>query len=315
MFELELRGADGVVSRHRIGGRPFYVGRGATNDLILLDDTASTRHLTVWAIAEGLWVEDLRSRNGTWVNGNRITGAVRVQPGDEVRVGERTRLYVAGGEALSRDAPQLEDLDLGVRHTFTTDRFTLGAQPGADIGITGEGATVILHRNGEIWLGQGEELRELEPDVPFEVGGRLFCLRRPARASAATREVTPTRYPYALVVTLDGGTGAEATLRDTRDDLTCSVVADNRALLLYVLGRRVRDDLTAGLLAEDAGWCTDEEVAVGIWGRSQATSQLANLNVLVWRLRKELESVGFDAWCIEKRRRHIRVRVERVDVR
>jgi pSer/pThr/pTyr-binding forkhead associated (FHA) protein len=39
------------------------------------------------------WVSDLRSTNGTWVNGNQISVSTAIQPGDEIRVGDvRLRL-------------------------------------------------------------------------------------------------------------------------------------------------------------------------------------------------------------------------------
>ena len=37
---------------------------------------------------DGVWLEDVGSTNGTFVNGILLTGAVRLEPGDLVRVGE-----------------------------------------------------------------------------------------------------------------------------------------------------------------------------------------------------------------------------------
>jgi pSer/pThr/pTyr-binding forkhead associated (FHA) protein len=37
---------------------------------------------------DGVWVQDLGSTNGTLVNGVRIDGPRRLEPGDVVRVGE-----------------------------------------------------------------------------------------------------------------------------------------------------------------------------------------------------------------------------------
>ncbi|MFZ5482149.1 MAG: FHA domain-containing protein [Myxococcota bacterium] len=320
MFELELVGPRGTVSRHPLTARPLYIGRASTNDIVLLDDTASSRHLTVWAAGGRCWAEDLKSRNGTWVNGKRVIGVIELREGDELRLGERTVARVARTDVEVVDAALLEDLDLGVCHAFTSDRFTLGGDPGANIQIPGAKgrAVLFLHQNGEVWLGLEDDLREIADDEIFEFAGRHFRVRRPtgkAGEAGVTRELATTRYPYELLAVVDGATGPEATVRDARSGATHTVIADNRALLLYLLGRKVRDDLAAGLPASEAGWCQDEEVAVGIWGRAQGTSQVQHLNVLVWRVRKELEAAGFDAWFIEKKRRHVRARVERVDVR
>ncbi|CAN5332897.1 FHA domain-containing protein [soil metagenome] len=51
------------------------------------DEFASGQHARIEPRADGVWVEDLRSTNGTFVNGERVT-AQRLQPGDVVRVGQ-----------------------------------------------------------------------------------------------------------------------------------------------------------------------------------------------------------------------------------
>jgi FHA domain len=68
---------------------PITVGRGGQNDLALEgDEFASSRHVRFEPRRDGVWVQDLGSTNGTYVNGIRIDGARRLAPGDVVRVGE-----------------------------------------------------------------------------------------------------------------------------------------------------------------------------------------------------------------------------------
>jgi hypothetical protein len=68
---------------------PLTVGRGGQNDLVLEGDTfASARHARVEARRDGVWVTDLGSTNGTYVNGARVEGAQRLAAGDVLRVGE-----------------------------------------------------------------------------------------------------------------------------------------------------------------------------------------------------------------------------------
>lgn len=63
----------------------MVVGRLAECDLQLTEGHASRRHARLsWADGE-VWVEDLGSANGTFVNGSRITGKVRLGAGDRVR--------------------------------------------------------------------------------------------------------------------------------------------------------------------------------------------------------------------------------------
>jgi hypothetical protein len=76
---------------------PVTVGRGGQNDLVLDgDEFASARHARIEARGDGVWVQDLDSTNGTFVNGDRVVGAERMSAGDILRVGE-TDLRVEEG--------------------------------------------------------------------------------------------------------------------------------------------------------------------------------------------------------------------------
>ena len=64
------------------------VGRGPQNDLALDgDEFASSRHARFEPRRDGVWVEDVGSTNGTYVNGARLAKPHRLRPGDVVRVG------------------------------------------------------------------------------------------------------------------------------------------------------------------------------------------------------------------------------------
>jgi FHA domain-containing protein len=72
-----------------LNSAPVTVGRGGQNDLVLSgDDFASARHARIESRGDGVWVQDLDSTNGTFVNGARVAGAQRVGAGDILRVGE-----------------------------------------------------------------------------------------------------------------------------------------------------------------------------------------------------------------------------------
>ena len=72
-----------------LNSAPLTVGRGGQNDLVLNgDDFASARHARIEVRGDGVWVQDLDSTNGTFVNGSRVAGAQRLDPGDVLRVGE-----------------------------------------------------------------------------------------------------------------------------------------------------------------------------------------------------------------------------------
>jgi hypothetical protein len=72
-----------------LDSHPLTVGRAVNNDVSMPDDEyASGRHARFEPRRDGIWVEDIGSTNGTFVNGIRLTRERRLTPGDVVRVGE-----------------------------------------------------------------------------------------------------------------------------------------------------------------------------------------------------------------------------------
>ena len=70
------------------------VGRDPQNDLKLDgDDFASAKHARIEPRRDGVWVEDIGSTNGTFLNGIKLTRARKLTPGDVVRVGETELRY------------------------------------------------------------------------------------------------------------------------------------------------------------------------------------------------------------------------------
>lgn len=72
-----------------VGTAPVTVGRGDQNDIVLDgDEFASGRHARIETRSDGMWVQDLDSTNGTFLNDERVVGAERMHPGDVLRIGE-----------------------------------------------------------------------------------------------------------------------------------------------------------------------------------------------------------------------------------
>jgi len=64
------------------------VGRGGGCALVLADDQyASTVHARVFRRGDDLFVDDLESRNGTFVNGKRISSTTKLRRGDQLQFG------------------------------------------------------------------------------------------------------------------------------------------------------------------------------------------------------------------------------------
>ena len=72
-----------------IDSHPLTIGRARNNDVSLPEDEyASGRHARFEPRRDGIWVEDIGSTNGTFVNGIRLTRERKLTPGDVVRIGE-----------------------------------------------------------------------------------------------------------------------------------------------------------------------------------------------------------------------------------
>lgn len=104
------------------------VGRSAGADLALPDDEEVSRLHAVIEFIAGHWtiVDDGLSRNGTFVNGDRITGRRRLRPGDTVRVGGSALGYQEFGAARD-DATKVAGSLPDVRALTPTQRSVLVA--------------------------------------------------------------------------------------------------------------------------------------------------------------------------------------------
>lgn len=84
------------------------IGRGGECSVVINDAKVSRMHAQLVQDDEGrISLVDLGSTNGTTVNGKRITGEIRLNPGDEVLIGDTVlpwQSYVTSGRAPSQSA-------------------------------------------------------------------------------------------------------------------------------------------------------------------------------------------------------------------
>jgi pSer/pThr/pTyr-binding forkhead associated (FHA) protein len=140
---LVFRDGDGAQRLHDLTGTErISVGRGSGNELSLPWDTEVSRlHAELEAIG-GEWTvtDDGLSRNGTFVNGIRISGRTRLRDGDLLRVGQTSIAYrrpeaedsmptqVAGARLTLTDLPPTQrQVLVALARPYKTNEFAVPA--------------------------------------------------------------------------------------------------------------------------------------------------------------------------------------------
>ncbi|MEM6789594.1 MAG: sigma 54-interacting transcriptional regulator [Myxococcota bacterium] len=85
-----------------VDDRPLEVGSDAACDLVLRDDTVSRRHLRLSPAPDGLSVEDLASRNGSFVQGARFE-RIWIGFGTEITIGRTGLKLLPREERIDTD--------------------------------------------------------------------------------------------------------------------------------------------------------------------------------------------------------------------
>jgi hypothetical protein len=92
---------DGAVRREWALKDVTVIGREPECDVSLPDRQVSRRHVIIRWTTEGYTATDEGSKNGTWHNGERLVGSVRLVDGDELSVAARYKLYFVDTEATA----------------------------------------------------------------------------------------------------------------------------------------------------------------------------------------------------------------------
>lgn len=86
MLKLHIVPPEGLPFDHPFQGDSLVVGRAADADLTLADPFLSRRHSRLYRVGSTLYVEDLGSRNGTLLNGQKVMEPSPVAVGDSIKI-------------------------------------------------------------------------------------------------------------------------------------------------------------------------------------------------------------------------------------
>ena len=156
-----------VIVEGQEAGREFpasgttLVGRDPGADLVIADSEVSSKHASFVPADGGIAVEDLGSTNGTFVNGQRVTGSHQLRAGDRVQFGTtvvevRAPTPAPAGGQVGPAAPQVTR----VRRipTMPVLVFTGGQNAGTELPVGGQ---IVLGRDP----GAADVILDQDPDV------------------------------------------------------------------------------------------------------------------------------------------------------
>jgi ABC-type multidrug transport system ATPase subunit/pSer/pThr/pTyr-binding forkhead associated (FHA) protein len=134
------------------------IGRLADNDVVLASDSVSRHHACIRATSRGYAVTDLRSRNGTRLNGERFHGQTRLLAnGDTVQIGGEALRFLTGDETRYGGR---QPTALRTRHIqFPGERLTVGRDPSNDVVL--DDPNVSRFHAEIVRSGERVELRDL----------------------------------------------------------------------------------------------------------------------------------------------------------
>ena len=92
----------GIPKDIELTGEPLSIGRSREADIPLLDDKVSRVHCGIRLSDGDFYLKDLKARNGTFVNGQRVEDTVKLKAGDRIQVG--STVFVLESATIAEDS-------------------------------------------------------------------------------------------------------------------------------------------------------------------------------------------------------------------
>jgi pSer/pThr/pTyr-binding forkhead associated (FHA) protein len=121
---LTVEEGEHVGLRVVVDSDDFIIGRGEECNLVLNDRAISRQHARIWREGDSFLIEDLESKNGTWVNGEALQQPRQLSDGDKIQLAMTVKITFNASDAtveLSFDPSSLKSrlsLDRDARRVF-----------------------------------------------------------------------------------------------------------------------------------------------------------------------------------------------------
>jgi pSer/pThr/pTyr-binding forkhead associated (FHA) protein len=108
MIKLFINQGRDKVRSFEFEADSIFIGRAPDNDIQINDTSVSRKHIRIGRRGDSYWIEDLYSKNGTFVSG------IRILPGQEVRLEEAVPVAIGGAVvSVGKVPPEEEAIDAG----------------------------------------------------------------------------------------------------------------------------------------------------------------------------------------------------------
>lgn len=108
-FRLIIRSGPNSGQVIKLEKDDLILGRDLHSDIVLTDPEVSRRHARLFQKGSAFMLEDLGSTNGTFVEGQRLTGPYLLQPGETIHLGENCILVFESIE-VDPDATKVSNI-------------------------------------------------------------------------------------------------------------------------------------------------------------------------------------------------------------
>lgn len=116
MWILTLRSSSNDPLVYTLKPGKNTLGRSTDNDIVIADESVSRRHAEIDYQVNRLVIQDLGSKNGTFVNQERITRPRNLKSGDQIHIGQQlTRLFYRSTDPLSVAVDNLSETKPRIR--------------------------------------------------------------------------------------------------------------------------------------------------------------------------------------------------------
>ena len=132
MFTIIISEKGGAERRETFDRNEINVGRVQGNDLMLPKGNVSKHHARLLFRDGRFIVTDLKSTNGTYVNGRKISQATIVREGDKIYIGDFVLRLETGQAVVANDGAALEDSAPRVTAPRISMRDSVASSPPPD---------------------------------------------------------------------------------------------------------------------------------------------------------------------------------------